>query len=381
VRLRLRRVAQVLGEAFSSEMVAGLLRPLGFTVATEDDAVTVGVPGYRRYDVHREEDLIEEIARRHGYDAFSEELRPFRPGTVPSHPLFRTEDRLRTLLAGRGFLEARTAAFAPEPEGDVALMLPLAATESRLRRALLPGLIRRVEHNFGRGARSIRLFELGTVFAAGGADGLPREATHVAVVFTGNRRPPHWTEADATFDVWDLKGVAGALAAELGMRLEESADDPLLDPALSFRLAACDNDEFRGVAGRIRAGRIDAPAWAEDVWGLEIELGDSVEAGTVRYRELPAFPAIERDLALLVPDSIPAARVAAVIRAAAGPLLERVDTFDVYSGAGVPEDSRSVAYRLRFRAPDRTLTDAEADDAIRRTLQQLNQEMGVRQRG
>jgi phenylalanyl-tRNA synthetase beta chain len=381
VRLRLRRVAQVLGEAFSSEMVAGLLRPLGFTVAAEDDAVTVGVPGYRRYDVHREEDLIEEIARRHGYDAFSEELRPFRPGTVPPHPLFSMEDRLRTVLAGRGFLEARTAAFAPEPDGDVALLLPLAATESRLRRALLPGLIRRVEHNFGRGARSIRLFELGTVFAAGGADGLPREATHVAVVFTGNRRPPHWTEADATFDVWDLKGVAGALAAELGMRLEESADDPLLDPALSFRLDACENDELRGVAGRIRAGRIDAPAWAEDVWGLEIELGDSVDARTVRYRELPAFPAIERDLALVVPDSIPAARVAAVIRAAAGPLLERVDTFDVYSGAGVPEDSRSVAYRLRFRAPDRTLTDAEADDAIRRTLQQLNQEMGVRQRG
>jgi phenylalanyl-tRNA synthetase beta chain len=381
VRLRLRRVAQVLGEAFSGEMVAGLLRPLGFTVATEGDAVIVGVPGYRRYDVHREEDLIEEIARRHGYDAFSEELRPFRPGTVPSHPLFRMEDRLRTLLAGRGFLEARTAAFAPEPEGDVALLLPLAATESRLRRALLPGLIRRVEHNFGRGARSIRLFELGTVFAAGGADGLPREATHVAVVFTGNRRPPHWTESGATFDVWDLKGVAGALAAELGMRLEESADDPLLDTALSFRLAACENDELRGVAGRIRAGRIDAPAWAEDVWGLEIALGDVVDAGTVRYRELPAFPAIERDLALLVPDSIPAARVAAVIRTAAVPLLESVDTFDVYSGAGVPEGSRSVAYRLRFRAPDRTLTDAEADDAIGRTLQQLNEEMGVRQRG
>jgi phenylalanyl-tRNA synthetase beta chain len=380
VRLRLRRVAQILGEAFSGEMVAGLLRPLGFAVAVEDAAVVVGVPGHRRYDVQREEDLIEEIARRHGYDAFSEELRPFRPGTVPSHPLFLLEDRLRTLLVGRGFLEAHTAAFAPEADGDVALLLPLAATESRLRRALLPGLIRRVEHNFARGARSIRLFELGTVFTVGSDDGLPAESTHLAVVFTGYRRPPHWAEAAAMCDVWDLKGVAAALAAELGVCIQEAADDPLLDPALSFRLVSCDDDEFRGAAGRIRAGRIDTPAWAEDVWGVEVQLGDGEIAGAVRFRELPAFPAIERDLALLVPEAVPAASVAAVIRAAAGPLLETVDTFDVYSGAGVSAGSRSVAYRLRFRAADRTLTDAEADDAVRRTLQRLNQEMGVRQR-
>jgi phenylalanyl-tRNA synthetase beta subunit len=100
--------------------------------------VTVGVPGHRRYDVHARIDLIEEIARRHGYDAFPRSCDRSAPAPCPSHPLFMLEDRLRTLLAGRGFLEARTAAFAPEPEGDVALLLPLAATESRLRGRCCP---------------------------------------------------------------------------------------------------------------------------------------------------------------------------------------------------------------------------------------------------
>jgi phenylalanyl-tRNA synthetase beta chain len=405
VHLRMRRVEQVLGEPFTTEAAAGLLRPLGFSVDADADILTVGVPGHRRYDVHGEEDLIEEIARRHGYDEFSDELRPFRPSSVPSHPLFRTEDRLRTLLVGRGFLEAHTAAFGPESDGDVALLLPLAATESRLRRALLPGLVRRVEYNFARGARSIRLFELGTVFAPGDAGGgvprgmpggaeggapggepadsqapLPLEATRLGVIFTGPRRPSHWGEPDPAFDVWDLKGLAAELAAALGMKLDAGAADPLMDGPLSFRLLSCDDDAPRGAAGRIRADRVDAPAWAGDIWGIEIELPTAAVQWAVRFRDLPAFPAIERDLALVMPDSLPAADVANVIRRAAGPLLEAVEPFDVYSGSGVPEGSRSVAYRLRFRAADRTLTDAEVDDAVRRTLGGLNEETGVRQR-
>jgi phenylalanyl-tRNA synthetase beta chain len=434
IRLRLRRVEQVLGEAFTAEAAAGLLRPLGFTVEAGADTLTVGVPGHRRYDVHGEEDLIEEIARRHGYDAFADELRPFRPSSVPSHPLFRTEDRLRTLLVGRGFLEAHTAAFGPEPDGDVALLLPLAATESRLRRALLPALVRRVEYNFARGARSVRLFELGTVFAPGNAEGgsrgsvaggreggggnagggggtagggggtageggnaggsgnaggggnagsepvLPREATRLGVIFTGPRRPPHWGEAEVAFDVWDLKALAAELSAVLGMKLDGGAADPLMEGSLSFRLLSCDDDTARGVAGRIRADRVDAPAWAGEVWGIEVELPTAAVQRAVRFRELPAFPGIERDLALVMPDSLLAEQVAGVIRGAAGPLLEVVEPFDVYSGSGVPEGSRSVAYRLRFRAADRTLTDAEVDESVRRILGRLNEETGVRQR-
>jgi phenylalanyl-tRNA synthetase beta chain len=380
VRLRLARVRQVLGRAFTAEEATALLRPLGFIVEPAGDDLAVTVPGHRRYDVKGEADLIEEIARHHGYDAFPTELHSFRPSSVPSHPLFHLEGRLRTLLTARGFLEASTAAFVPEADGDVALLLPLAATESRLRRALLPGLVRRVEYNFARGARSIRLFELGTVFAPGGPDGLPRETTHLAVVFTGPRHPPHWSADDSSFDVWDLKGVAEELAAELGLRLEQDAAGPLLDPALSFRLVTCDNDAEIGAAGRIVPDRVDAPAWAGDVWALELALPAALPSGGRRFRPLPAFPGSERDLALVLPASLPASQVGAAIRSSAGPLLEGVAPFDVYAGKGIPDGFRSVAYRLTFRAPDRTLTDAEVDEAVQRTLQQLNDELGVRQR-
>jgi phenylalanyl-tRNA synthetase beta chain len=380
ITLRLDRVAQILGERFDAAQVDEYLGPLGFDVAATGDAVQVAVPPHRRHDVAREEDLVEEIARRHGYDRFSDELRPFRPGTVPTHPLFLVEDRLRRLLVGRGFMEAHTAAFAPEAEGDVALLLPLAATESRLRRALLPGLVRRIEYNFARGARSIRLFELGTVFSLATDDSaLPVEETRLAIVFTGLSRPPHWTEPEAEFDVWDLNGLTTELADLFGLALLEGAEHPLLDDALSFRMLAGNNGAVRGVAGRVRSDAVDAPAWAGDCWALELTVED-VPGGGVRYRPLPTQPATDRDLALLVPAELPAGRVAEAIRTHAGPLLEQMDIFDVYTGTGVPADMRSIAYRLRFRTGDRTLTDAEVDDVIRRLLQRLHEEIGVRQR-
>jgi phenylalanyl-tRNA synthetase beta chain len=380
ITLRLRRVEQLLGQPFSAEQVREYLKPLGFRTTVDGDVVHVDVPGHRHFDVSREEDLIEEIARRHGYDAFPDDLRAFRPGVVPPHPLFALEDRLRTLLVGRGLLEARTAAFAPVTDGDVELLLPLAATESRLRRALLPGLLRRVEYNYARGARSIRLFELGTVFSAGPPGEPPAEATHLAVTLTGPRRPPHWSEADAAFDAWDLKDLAQDLADQLGLRLEQGADHPLLETPLSFRLLASDNAGQLGVAGLVRKGAVDAPAWAGDVWAVEVELRADMLQPQIRARPLPAYPANERDLALLLRHELPAGAVAEAIRSAAGPLLEQAAPFDVYSGRGVPAEVRSVAYRLRFRAPDRTLTDAEVDDLVKAVLKHLNDELGVQQR-
>ena len=123
-----------------------------------------------------------------------------------------------------------------------------------------------------------------------------------------------------------------------------------------------------------------APAWADDVWVLEVDLRPAGAAAALRHADLPQHPAIERDLALLVGTDRPAAEVADSIRRAGGVLLESAEPFDVYSGTGVPGHLRSIAYRLRFRAPDRTLTDAEVDDIVRRVLAQLNENLGVQQR-
>src|SRR5688500_13622033 len=207
--LRIARVKQVLGVDIDARRIADLLTPIGFEVEPASGAsLRVRVPGHRLYDVERENDLVEEVARRYGYDAFPDDPQPYRPGTVPDDAMAQLEDRLRDRLVARGFMESRTVPFAPERDGDIALLLPLSAEESSLRRELLPSLLRRVEHNWARGADDVRLFEIGTGFAAVTTAGeLPAETRRVAVALGGRRAPAHWTGSADAFDVWDLKGV------------------------------------------------------------------------------------------------------------------------------------------------------------------------------
>jgi phenylalanyl-tRNA synthetase beta chain len=381
VRLRPERVARVLGVPLPVDEIAAHLEAIGFRTTADGAVLHVAVPGWRRYDVQREDDLIEEVARRRGYDSFPAELRAFRPGTVPDHPLSRLEDRVRDVLVGAGLLEARSLPFTGADGGEVELMLPLAATESRLRASVLRGLLRRLEANFAQGTRDVRLFEIGTAFRAG--DGLPRETTNLAVVVTGRRAPAHWSGGDDAFDLWDLKGLLERVATELGGRVEplaEAAGRGVLDAGQAFRVVAGDVEAGHG--GRIDDAQIDAPAWAGDVFGFELDLSAvPVAAPARRFRPLPAYPAMERDLALLAPAGVEADRLRAAAADAAGPVLEATGIFDVYRGKGVPGDRRSIGIRLRFRATDRTLTDADADRAEARVLSRLTEEFGVERRG
>jgi len=137
-----------------------------------------------------------------------------------------------------------------------------------------------------------------------------------------------------------------------------------------------------GHAGRVADGVVDAPVWAGDVWALELTLpADVPPKGVVTYRPAPPFPAVERDVALIVPDGTASAAVAAQIRDAAGTELEAVELFDVYTGPGVPEGTRSLAFRLRFRSPERTLKDKQVDKAVKTVLRRLEEELGVEFRG
>lgn len=370
IGVRMKRIAQVLGESFTPDQVIDLLRPIGIEGSAHgQDVVQCKIPGHRLFDLQEEIDLVEEIARRFGYDQFPTESRAFRPSSVPDHPLSQLEDELRRRLSGRGLLEVRTAGFAAETEGDIALQLPLASTESRLRRAVLPGLLHRVEYNFTRGVRDVRLFEIGTAFGALDESGRPAETTRLAVALTGSRNPPHWSGGSADFDIWDLRGLAEELAEWLGLELRPAGD--------ALELTA--GQRTMGSAAAVAKGAVDAPAWAASVFALEVLL-EPRERQHVVYQPLPQFPAIEQDLALLVPHGIRAAAVADSIRAAGGALLETVSVFDLYEGKGIPEGTRSLAYRLRFRAADRTLTDADAATAVGRILKRLKDEHGITRR-
>ncbi|HEX5724322.1 MAG TPA: phenylalanine--tRNA ligase subunit beta, partial [Longimicrobiaceae bacterium] len=215
IPLRPERVEALLGVKVPPRQIAALLEPIGFGGNWNSSPLRVSIPGFRP-DMTREVDVVEEIARRRGYDAFPEELRPFRPTAVPPDPAVAVERAVRETFLRWGFLESRHLPFAAEAEGSVPLLNPLSQEEGHLRTELLGGLLRRVEHNFARGVRDVRLFAVGTVFHAAPDGGLPREEAHLAAAFTGASRPPHWSGAAPDYDVWDLKALLEELAAHYG---------------------------------------------------------------------------------------------------------------------------------------------------------------------
>ena len=383
VPLRPSRVCHVLGVDFTGDEISRLLTPLGYAVdAGGEDRLAVTVPGHRSYDTLREVDLIEEVARAHGYDAFPAEISAARPGTVPDDPLFQLEDRLRALLAANGISEAQTPALGPARHGDVALLNPMSRDESHLRRDRLPGLLAHVERNMSRGVRDVRLFELGTAFAPA-QDAPPHESARVAAVLTGGRTPPHWSSGGEAFDIHDIAGVLEVIAGEAfaGASVVPAAEPTgLFVPGRSYELVA-DGGRVVGWGGEVRPELVDLPPWAGVVVGAEVVL-PAVPAPRpdVTARDLPDQPAAQRDLAFLVPGGTAAGDVLDAARNAAGGLLETGDVFDVYEGDDLPPGMRSVALRLRFRARGRTLTDREVDRACRRVLRTVKEKTGVEPR-
>jgi phenylalanyl-tRNA synthetase beta chain len=400
VPLRPARVKRVLGIPFSEERIRDLLSPLGFVIQEEDASgrpdvsqavshkrtLQVEVPGFRSWDVTREVDLVEELARTHGYDEFPDTLGAYRPGTVPDHPLFLLEDGLRAELVARGLLEAHTLAFAGEGEGEVEILNPVSQEERFLRSELLPSLLRRVGYNLARGNRDVRLFELATTFRPGPRGELPLETPHLAVVLHGHADPAHWSGETRAVDLWDLKGILEGVATRIpgrGWHVVPAGDDagPHLEPSAAFHLVD-EEGTVRGRGGRIRNAALDLPPWAGEVLGAEVALpSEPGSPAERRYEPLPLHPGVERDLALLVDGGCPVGSVLELLRREGGDHLRDLQVFDVYEGAGIPEGKRSVAVRLHFRAGDRTLTDREVDTRMDELARILQEELGVGIRG
>ncbi len=380
VFLREARVGRLLGVPVPRKEIEQLLSAVGFVAAPKDDRLAVQIPGWRP-DVTREVDLIEEVARLRGYDTFPDELRPYRPGTVPDAPSELILRRIRDQLvrSGSGLLEARTLPLGPAdgPEA-VPVVNPLSADESHLRSQLLPGLIRRVEYNWSQGQRDVRLFEVGTVFRrpSGRPADRPSEDLHLAIVLTGARHPYHW--ADSTdgaklpdMDIWDLKqhfelAVGGAASSDVQPAANGSG----------WIAVPREGGEPVGKATRLEA---DAPKWAAPLYGLEVRIALQPRE-LAQYQPLPTQPGVVRDLSLVVPGGVTAAQVEAVLRREGGTLLERLDVLDEYRGPGLPPGTRGVTWRCAFRDPIRTLTEREIDALLSRMLKALEGELDVRRR-
>jgi phenylalanyl-tRNA synthetase beta chain len=370
--LRPARVAQILGVELPWHELERHLVAIGATVVSkpEDGRIAVDVPGWRP-DLQREIDLIEEIARLHGYDSFPSDLRPFRLGNLTDAPEEAVSAAIRRGLVAEGFYEVVSLPFGPTHEADsVRLLNPLAADEAWLRRRLLPGLVRLVEANWANHVPDVRLFEIGTVFSAAGPGERPREERRVAAILTGRREPPHWSgTGEARFDLWDLRGrFESAVALAI----------PEAEVQVEGQAWVVRDREGRmvGAGGPVAA---DAPPWAAPLFGFEL-LVDPAPRRPPPFAPLPTTPSSERVLALLLPDGVRARQVEAVLHRVGAPLLERVEVESDYRGAELPAGTRSVAFRLTFRASDRTLRDSEVDQAEARLLSALAQELGIQRR-
>lgn len=370
--LRPSRVARVLGVELAWKDVEKALGAIGATVLSKpDDArIAVDVPGWRP-DLVKEVDLIEEIARVHGYDNFPSDLRPYRVGEIREASSELADDRVRRGLAARGLFEAITLPMGPSNDSGngVRLLNPLASNESYLRSALLPNLVRQVELNWREQVRAVRLFEIGTVFEQDGPGQVPVEERRVAGVVTGGREPDHWTGPVADYDLWDLKGLFTAALS-------------LAVPAATVQV---EGNAWVGVTrdgqvvGRAERLTADAPPWAAPLFGFEIDIDPAARA-TPAVRPPAATPASERDIALVVPAGVSAAQIEDAVRRSGGSTLESVLVVDEYRGEKLPPEMRSVVFRLVFRAPDRTLEKAEVDQAVARVLKHLEKELRVQLR-
>ncbi len=407
VTLRPSRLALLVGTPVSVPDITRCLTALGCIVTdapavsnarTGANEIALGVtPPTWRHDLGLEVDLIEEVARLVGFDALPDELRPTRPGTVPDHPLYVRGRRVRNALVESGLAETRPMPFTANGDGAESLRVrnPLADDEPFLRQSLLETLARRAEYNLSRMQGNIRLFEIGNAFVPLSNSRLPREEIRAAALIMGSRRPPHFTEpTPPAFDVWDAKALA-----------ERMVQTSYANESVQL-LPGTDNVLWRIVRGEEQLGhvervKLDRPVWASEAFGVELTLGviasadvaparvhahasaparETSPGAQTKYRPLPVMPAAEFDLALLVPDAVSAAQVEASLRGAGGELLESVSLFDEFRGAGVAAGFRSVAWRLTFRHPERTLRDKEIEGRRARLLESLNRELGVQPR-
>ena len=392
VVLRADRIAHLLGQRVPSSDVPRVLEPLGFRVARDtssrDERWAVTVPSFR-VDVSNEADLIEEVGRHYGFDHLPVTFPPLNaPQPPPDAGIIRSR-KLREILTAAGFSEAMTFAFierqaaAPfcetgsEPH---AIANPLSEKFAVLRPSLLPGLLDSCVHNRRRERQDIRLFEEGSRFSAAG------EGRAVGLIWCGAAHA-HWSAQARSVDFFDVKGVVEELCTAFGVPVEFAA------ASRSFLLRGRTADVWTAGEGRQWLGLIGqlAPAVAaargfpdsEEVYVAEIDLravATHSSKDDMKAQPLPRYPSIVRDISILIDEALPAAAVRGTIRSSAPATLVSITEFDRYQGKGVPEGRISLSLRLTFRAPDRTLTDQEAQDATMRILTALRTAHGAEQR-
>ena len=388
LRLRPRRTNAIVGAQIRADLQADKLRSIGLDVVEEADALAVTVPTFRP-DLKREIDLVEEVARLVGFEAIASTIPPGRSGALSD--VQAADRRIKSMLVGLGLREAWTPAFASQRDFDdlglpaghpartiVRLANPMTSDEEGLRTTLMPALLRSVARNVAHSVDSVALFEMSRVFEPTD-EALPQEAPVLAAICCGARRTQGWDGPAERWDFFALKGLLEALLAGLGVEGAgfEPVDGAPFHPTRAARV------EIAGVTigalGELHPDVCDRFAVPEGTVSFELALSALMSAlpGRPRVDELPRFPPVFMDLAVVVEERVPAAAVERLIAEAGRPEVESVRLFDLYRGDQVAAGKKSLAYALQLRSPGKTMTDEEAAQVRDRIVKALADRAGA----
>lgn len=372
--VRIMEVNRILGTQLGGDDLPRLLDPIGFTVTGDGDTRTVAIPPWRP-DSSEEIDIVEEVARHHGYDRLGTAV----PKSVVHGELSPRQQRrraIRQVLLGLGISEAMPNPFlAPDTLAKAGLdgpairiTNPLVVEESVLRTSLRPGLLRAISFNESHRQYGVRLFEIGRVYPPGDGE-LPDEREELCVVLAGE-------EAPAAMAVW--RELAAAMG--VGARVDQTRVPAGLHATRSATLQA--GKDPLGSVGEVDPGVLRSFEVSERVAVVELDL-DQLLDRTPRpavWNPVSRYPSSDLDLAFVVADSVPAEKVDKAIRQGAGRLLVGLELFDVFRGGSLGDDRRSLAYRLRLQASDRNLTDADIA-GVRASVVTATEKLGAELRG
>ena len=383
VGLRRARLARVLGTTVADAEVERILRALGLGVTATADGWTVDVPT-RRFDLAIEEDLVEEVARIHGYDAIPTTLPGGATRIAAGSETVLDEATVRRQLVARDYLEAINYAFVDEAllakwqatADAVALANPLSAELGVMRTLLLPGLVAALARNAARQQTRVRLFEVGKTFAASDTGEAPVETRRVALAAVGTAAAEQWGVADRPVDFHDLKGDLDSLAAASGAALEYRPSAAAWGHP--GRSADVYRDDVRiGWIGELHPRLQKVLEIDYRVVAAEVDLAPLQRRTLPRGSGLSRYPSVRRDLAFVVPEAVSWDALRATVERAAGPSLRALRLFDRYVGKGVETGCKSLAMGLILQEESRTLTDREVDAAVAAVIAALQGEHGA----
>ncbi|MBS4023556.1 MAG: phenylalanine--tRNA ligase subunit beta [Dethiobacter sp.] len=392
ITLRTDRARKLIGLDISQKEMAAIFRRQGFLVE-EGSHLHVTVPS-RRADLQEEVDLIEEIARIYGYDKIGTTL---PAGEMTQGRRTRRQHILKKacdILVACGYSEVINYSFISPQHIDklriaeddatrrtITIANPLSEEQSVMRTGLTAGLLDTVAYNHNRNQQDLRLFELGAVYLPYELplERLPEEKTVLGMAVTGVSSPEHWRHKAHSVDFFDLKGAVEILFNRLGINgaVFRETEKTFCQPGVAAAILA--GDVNVGWIGGIHPGVLESFGLDKEVFVAELDMERLLNiAGLVtNYVPLPRFPALLRDLAVVVPDEVTAEEVQAMISEAAGVLAERVELFDLYRGPQIAAGSRSLAFAVTFRDPARTLSDEDVALLLQKIEKTLSERLGA----